>query len=279
MSVFVCGINPYGSAARDGRIEVGDELLEVNGTVVHGRCHLNASALIKAQQGPVNKLLILRRENASHDMAVKPLTHFPFHLGDENTEKNCDKYKDVRTLCIKKGNHGLGIMIIEGKHAEAGQGIFVSDIQEGSPAYQAGLTVGDMILSVNDTKLVGTDYETATWILKQVKGNVQLVVSHPNRPNDDRCILEGGKTNSSESLSDVKEKAVSTSKQSFLSSKLSIRSRSNPASSSTSPLSRLCRATSPSSAGITPLDSDSHSRRFFFNALLHPGSDAKSQNM
>lgn len=31
---------------------------------------------------------------------------------------------------------GLGIMIIEGKHAEVGQGIFISDIQEGSAAYQ-----------------------------------------------------------------------------------------------------------------------------------------------
>ncbi|XP_022238826.1 uncharacterized protein LOC106457273 isoform X3 [Limulus polyphemus] len=253
MSVFVCGINPYGSAARDGRIQVGDELLEVNGTVVHGRCHLNASALIKAQHGPINKLLILRRENAVHDMAVKPLTHFPLHLGDENTEEACDKYKDVRTLSIKKGNHGLGIMIIEGKHAEAGQGIFVSDIQEGSPAYQAGLTVGDMILSVNDSKLIGTDYETATWILKQVKGNVQLVVSHPNRPNDDRCILEAGKRNSSESLSEIKEKAVPAPKQSFLSAKLSLRSRSIPTSSAISPLSRLSRATSPSSAAVTPL--------------------------
>lgn len=33
-----------------------------------------------------------------------------------------------------KGNQSLGIMIIEGKHAEVGQGIFVSDIQEGSNA-------------------------------------------------------------------------------------------------------------------------------------------------
>lgn len=31
---------------------------------------------------------------------------------------------------------GLGIMIIEGKHAEVGKGIFISDIQEGSAAEQ-----------------------------------------------------------------------------------------------------------------------------------------------
>ena len=35
-----------------------------------------------------------------------------------------------------QGLHGLGIMIIEGKHAEVGQGIFISDIQENSAAEQ-----------------------------------------------------------------------------------------------------------------------------------------------
>lgn len=51
-------------------------------------------------------------------------------------------------------------MIIEGKHAELGRGVFISDIQENSPAEQAGLAVGDMILCVNQTDLIGSDYDT-----------------------------------------------------------------------------------------------------------------------
>lgn len=40
-------------------------------------------------------------------------------------------------LCsLFQSGPGLGIMIIEGKHAEVGQGIFISDIQEGSAAEQ-----------------------------------------------------------------------------------------------------------------------------------------------
>lgn len=35
-----------------------------------------------------------------------------------------------------QGTQSLGIMIIEGRHAEVGQGIFISDIQEGSAAEQ-----------------------------------------------------------------------------------------------------------------------------------------------
>lgn len=77
-------------------------------------------------------------------------------------------------------------MIIEGKHSELGQGIFISDIQEGSNAdkvsvhcshyilinvtsitnknsikyLQAGLLVGEMILAVNKDLLVDCNYDS-----------------------------------------------------------------------------------------------------------------------
>lgn len=46
-SVFVCGIHPEGLCARDGRIQVGDQLVEANGVQLLGRCHLNAGAFWK----------------------------------------------------------------------------------------------------------------------------------------------------------------------------------------------------------------------------------------
>lgn len=83
-------------------------------------------------------------------MAVKPVTQFPIEISNEDVFAS---FKNVRHVTIKKvtksfcgkvqftdfcyefqGNQSLGIMIIEGKHAEVGQGIFVSDIQEGSNA-------------------------------------------------------------------------------------------------------------------------------------------------
>ena len=60
MAVFVCGLNPSGIAHKSGEIQVGDEILEVNGIVLHGRCHLNASAIIKSLSGPVFKIIVLR---------------------------------------------------------------------------------------------------------------------------------------------------------------------------------------------------------------------------
>ncbi|CAL8097283.1 unnamed protein product [Calicophoron daubneyi] len=48
MSVFVCGLRPGSIAERDGRIEVGDQLLEVNDQALYGLSHLNAAPIIRS---------------------------------------------------------------------------------------------------------------------------------------------------------------------------------------------------------------------------------------
>ncbi|XP_057656983.1 uncharacterized protein LOC130894286 [Diorhabda carinulata] len=183
MAVFVCGLNPKGVAYKTGSIQIGDEILEVNGVVLHGRCHLNASAIIKGLSGPTFKVIILRRKTAIDDIAVKPITQFPVSLAEEASEEQFSaSYPNVRTVAVKKQpNQSLGIMIIEGKHAEVGQGIFISDIQEGSSAEKAGLEIGELILAVNKDSLVGSNYETAANLLKRTEGLVTLVVSNPGK--------------------------------------------------------------------------------------------------
>ncbi|NWX86440.1 INADL protein, partial [Nothoprocta pentlandii] len=71
MSIFVVGINPDGPAGRDGRMHVGDELLEINNQILYGRSHQNASAIIKTAPSKV-KLVFIRNEDAVNQMAVTP---------------------------------------------------------------------------------------------------------------------------------------------------------------------------------------------------------------
>ncbi|XP_061895143.1 inaD-like protein isoform X2 [Entelurus aequoreus] len=71
LSIFVVGLHPGGVAARDGRILVGDELLEVNDEILYGRSHQNASAIIKSSASKV-KLILLRNQDALNNMAVPP---------------------------------------------------------------------------------------------------------------------------------------------------------------------------------------------------------------
>ena len=83
MAVFICGLNPNGIAYKDGRLQVGDELVEVNGNVIHGRCHLNASAIIKSIGGARVTIIALRREGALQEVAVPPITRFPITLEEQ----------------------------------------------------------------------------------------------------------------------------------------------------------------------------------------------------
>lgn len=180
MSVFICGLNPHGNASRDGRMRVGDLILEVNGHVLHDRHHLNVTSLIKGLPDSDVTFILLRTKAGVDDLAVKPLSHFPeMPYKDNPIERYKGKYKGLREVTILKGDQGLGIMIIEGKHAEAGTGVFVSDLQHGSCADVAGLRRGDMILAVNGEDFVGVNYDTAASILKTSEGQIKMIVANP----------------------------------------------------------------------------------------------------
>ncbi|KAK7889400.1 hypothetical protein WMY93_024960 [Mugilogobius chulae] len=76
LSVFVVGLNPGGAAEKDGRIRIGDELLEINNQVLFGRSHQNASAIIKSSANRV-RLILLRNADAVNQMAVAPFPSPP----------------------------------------------------------------------------------------------------------------------------------------------------------------------------------------------------------
>uniref|UniRef100_A0A336LWP9 CSON003770 protein n=1 Tax=Culicoides sonorensis TaxID=179676 RepID=A0A336LWP9_CULSO len=142
-----------------------------------------------------------RRKAAVDDLAVKPVTQFPVEIDNEDIFAS---FKNVHTVTVKKGNQSLGIMIIEGKHAEVGQGIFISDIQEGSNAEKAGLNIGDMILAVNKDSLLGCNYETAASMLKKTEGLVTLTVCNPNK-KEDKAKEEGAESKSNSIISTKSE--------------------------------------------------------------------------
>uniref|UniRef100_A0A3Q2VWJ9 PDZ domain-containing protein n=1 Tax=Haplochromis burtoni TaxID=8153 RepID=A0A3Q2VWJ9_HAPBU len=58
MGVYVAAIDPLGPAGLDGRIQIGDELLEINGQILYGRSHQNASAIISNAPCKVKIILI-----------------------------------------------------------------------------------------------------------------------------------------------------------------------------------------------------------------------------
>ncbi|KAM7394183.1 hypothetical protein PAMP_020997 [Pampus punctatissimus] len=69
MGVYVADIDPQGPAGLDGRIQVGDELLEINGQILYGRSHQNASTIIN-NAPPKVKIILIRNKAALGEMAL-----------------------------------------------------------------------------------------------------------------------------------------------------------------------------------------------------------------
>nr|XP_043877956.1 multiple PDZ domain protein isoform X3 [Solea senegalensis] len=132
MSVFVVGIDPNGAAGKDGRMVVGDELLEINGQVLYGHSHQNASSIIKSSPSKV-KIIFVRNTEALNQMAVGPVreregdTVEP-HTEPETADDNGDALKYAHHITHLKEDDGLGITFAEG-NAESGD--LICSLQEG----------------------------------------------------------------------------------------------------------------------------------------------------
>uniref|UniRef100_A0A8C3TIR8 PDZ domain-containing protein n=1 Tax=Chelydra serpentina TaxID=8475 RepID=A0A8C3TIR8_CHESE len=110
MSIFIVGINPDGPAGRDGRMHIGDELLEINNQILYGRSHQNASAIIKTAPSKV-KMVFIRHEDAVNQMAVTP---FPLPSSSQSSiEVRCFLIRVLNQLKQSKSSTKVPISLHE----------------------------------------------------------------------------------------------------------------------------------------------------------------------
>uniref|UniRef100_A0A672UGD6 InaD-like protein n=1 Tax=Strigops habroptila TaxID=2489341 RepID=A0A672UGD6_STRHB len=180
MSIFVVGINPDGPAGRDGRMHIGDELLEINNQILYGRSHQNASAIIKTAPSKVKlpftlHIYILRI--FPPPLPLDPAT-CPIVPGQE------------MTIEISKGRSGLGLSIVGGKDTPLDAIVIHEVYEEGAAARDGRLWAGDQILEVNGIDLRNASHEEAITALRQTPQKVQLVVYRDEAHYKDEENLE-----------------------------------------------------------------------------------------
>ncbi|KAK1889826.1 Multiple PDZ domain protein [Dissostichus eleginoides] len=204
MSVFVVGIDPNGAAGRDGRMVVGDELLEINGQVLYGHSHQNASSIIKSAPSRV-KIIFVRNTEALQQMAVGPVREQ--EGGDmegrdpedsptepETTAANGDTSKYIHHAIKLKEDGGLGITFVEGNTEN---GVEIQSISEvrGHTGKEGCMRPGDKLLTVNGESVLGYTVEQVNSLLRTSKGPVKLTFSSlPSTSEDGDCsdgILPG----------------------------------------------------------------------------------------
>ncbi|XP_032156110.1 multiple PDZ domain protein isoform X14 [Sapajus apella] len=216
MSVFIVGIDPNGAAGKDGRLQVADELLEINGQILYGRSHQNASSIIKCAPSKV-KIIFIRNKDAVNQMAVcpgnavEPLPSTSENLQNKETEStvttsdgvvDLSLFKNVQHLELPKDQGGLGIAISE---EDTLNGVIIKSLTEhGVAATDGRLKIGDQILAVDDEIVVGYPVEKFVSLLKTAKMTVKLTIRAENA--DSQAVpsaagaASGERKNSSQSL-------------------------------------------------------------------------------
>ncbi|KAM9138457.1 multiple PDZ domain protein isoform 9-T10 [Pangshura tecta] len=189
MSVFIVGIDPNGAAGKDGRLQIADELLEINGQILYGRTHQNASSIIKCAPSKV-KIIFIRNKDAVNQMAVCPGKSIEPSPSPSETPQNqegqpsatnpvtaidLNTYKNIQHVELPKDQGGLGIAISE---EDTLNGVVIKSLTDhGAAAKDGRIRVGDQILAVDDEAVVGYPIEKFISLLKTSKTTVKLTIN------------------------------------------------------------------------------------------------------
>ncbi|XP_050184610.1 multiple PDZ domain protein isoform X19 [Myiozetetes cayanensis] len=193
MSVFIVGIDPNGAAGKDGRLQIADELLEINGQILYGRTHQNASSIIKCTPSKV-KVIFVRNKDAVNQMAVCPakeasqstsgtLQHQETDASVANSSAFSDlsSCKNIQYVELPKDQGGFGIAISE---EDTINGVVIKSLTDhGAAAKDGRIKVGDQILAVDDEIVVGYPVEKFISLLKTSKSTVRLTINSVEMDN------------------------------------------------------------------------------------------------
>ncbi|KAF3842917.1 hypothetical protein F7725_001766 [Dissostichus mawsoni] len=205
--ILVKNILARGAAVKDGRLQSGDRILEVNGVDTTGVGQEELVCMLRStRQGESVCLVVLRQEDMFLPREMKDeLSHVTGFVPESGKEQLMFEVPLNDT-----GSAGLGISLKGNKSRETGEdlGIFIKSIIHGGAAYKDGrLHVNDQMMAVNGESLLGRSNHVAMETLRRsmsqegnVRGMIQLVVLRalkdqlgvsPNRSFDSSSGLMG----------------------------------------------------------------------------------------
>ncbi|XP_029936619.1 partitioning defective 3 homolog B-like isoform X2 [Myripristis murdjan] len=205
--ILVKNILPRGAAVKDGRLQSGDRILEVNGVDITGVGQEELVCMLRStRQGESVCLVVLRQEDMFLPREMKDeVSRGPAVLSEDGKEQLM-----FEVALNDTGSAGLGVSLKGNKSRETGEdlGIFIKSIIHGGAAYKDGrLRINDQLVAVNGESLLGRSNHVAMETLRRsmsqegnLRGTIQLVVlralqeqhgASPNRSFDSSCGLPG----------------------------------------------------------------------------------------
>ncbi|XP_032088715.1 pro-interleukin-16 [Thamnophis elegans] len=201
IGIYVKTIFPGGAAAADGRLQEGDEILELNGESMHGLTHHEALQKFKAKKGLLT--LTVRTSFSTPSSATSYLsshlcrslstsmciTKESSSFGSESTPAfplnpmNPNDRIMMEVSLNKEAGVGLGIGLCSIPCSRYISGIFIHTLSPGSVAHMDGrLRGGDEIVEINEASVQTMTLSEVHTVLSHCNpGIVHIIISrHPD---------------------------------------------------------------------------------------------------
>ncbi|XP_077173767.1 pro-interleukin-16 [Paroedura picta] len=210
IGIYVKTIFPGGAAAADGRLQEGDEILELNGESMHGLTHYEALQKFKAKKGLLT-LTVRTSLSAPHSAANYLSSHLcqslsasmcitkensSFDAGNTTFPLNPTNPKDriiMEVSLNKEAGVGLGIALCNIPSFQCISGIFIHTLSPGSVAHMDGrLRCGDEIVEINEASVQSMTLNEVHAVLSHCNpGIVQMIISrHPDPQVSEQQLKE-----------------------------------------------------------------------------------------
>uniref|UniRef100_A0A8C5ELA1 Tight junction protein ZO-2 n=1 Tax=Gouania willdenowi TaxID=441366 RepID=A0A8C5ELA1_GOUWI len=202
--IFIKQMTSTGLAAKDGNLQEGDIILKINGTVTENLSLHDAGKLIEKSRGKLQ--LVVQRDRRQILVRIPPLAD-----SDSDNDVMCLYCPLVAVImsstvnAVRSSHHRPNTVMVNfqkgdsvGLRLAGGNdvGIFIAGVQEGSPAEEEGLRIGDQILKVNNVDFQGVVREEAVLFLLEIpKGDVITILAQ-SRPEVYDDVLSSGRGDS-----------------------------------------------------------------------------------
>uniref|UniRef100_A0A671PQF6 Tight junction protein ZO-2-like n=1 Tax=Sinocyclocheilus anshuiensis TaxID=1608454 RepID=A0A671PQF6_9TELE len=227
--IFIKEMTSTGLAARDGNLQEGDIILKINGTVTENLSLSDAGKLIEKSRGKLQ--LVVQRDHRQILVRIPALADSDSEADDISEIESYHSYSpqdDQRSRQSDLSSHSSNDLLIRSTHnnnnnnntmapkndvtgemlANKGEsvglrlaggndvGIFIAGVQEGSPAEEEGLSVGDQIMKVNNVDFRGIVREEAVLFLLEIPRGEVVTILAQNKTKVYEDILVSGRGDS-----------------------------------------------------------------------------------